>query len=118
METTVTNNRYNGLRLTGVDQIKRYSGLNNGSIKPAPRLHVQTLLTDDFMRANTRFWSVEEMEDEFKQQFGVPLTNGILDTEVFNKFIKDNSRFRMWRELLSKAGEINMNRVVRRAVAY
>ncbi|MFS8131054.1 MAG: hypothetical protein ACMG57_03675 [Candidatus Dojkabacteria bacterium] len=116
METTVTNNK---LRLTGIDQIKRYTETNDYSTRrPVARLHVQTLLTDDFMRANTRFWSVEEMEDEFKQQFGVDLTNSILSTEIFNKFIKDNSRFRMWRELLSKAGEINMSRVVRRAVSF
>lgn len=103
-------------RLTGIDQIKSILGSRRNSSQRSIR-QIQTLLSNEFMQRNTRFWSVDEMQKEFKKVYGVELTTTMLGTEIFNKFIEENSKFKKWRELLNRANEINMNRLVRRAIS-
>ncbi|MEO6728854.1 MAG: hypothetical protein ABIM99_02935 [Candidatus Dojkabacteria bacterium] len=103
---------------TGIDQIRNFVSFNNVTKKPVRKLNVHSQITNEFMQKHTNFWSVEEMEQEFKDTYGVELTNMLLDSEIFNKFLIDNSHFKMWRELLNKASEIHMNSLVRKAIAY
>ncbi|MEP7104202.1 MAG: hypothetical protein ABI721_05860 [Candidatus Dojkabacteria bacterium] len=103
-------------RITGIDQIRKLVESDNKVTRFTIRRNVDELLSNEFMQRYTRFWSFTEMQSAFKLKYGVELTSNLLHSEIFDKFIEDNSKFKVWRELLSKASEIHMSKLVRKAM--
>ncbi len=71
-------------------------------------LSLEELFTEDFLKEYTRFTSVEDMfkEGGFEIKSGDDFDK--ISKKEWNKFIKNNTKFKKWQDMLEKAVELKV----------
>lgn len=73
---------------------------------------IKEIFTDGFMKEYTSFESIQEFVDKSPADFSSQESFKSRDTESFNKFISNNSKFSSWEEMLSAASKIMLSRKI------
>lgn len=92
------------VKMTGIDKLKgNLEKLSSNAKKLGGTHKFSDILTDQFIRKNTRFFSLEDMftQSGFKADSKEDL-EAIPDTE-WEQFIANNTKFTKWKDMLKSA---------------